>query len=93
MFFALPLFAFASFSFGRVGGSYDDRRFVDERFSRDNIYPRSGFHRDILEREQYPHPPPPVGLWAQTRRRSYEEEYPLDRDSRRNEKMYVDLYH
>ncbi|XP_031124991.1 SUPPRESSOR OF ABI3-5 isoform X2 [Ipomoea triloba] len=71
----------------RVGGSYDDRRFVDERFSRDNIYPRSGFHRDILEREQYPHPPPPVGLWTQTRRRSYEEEYPLDRDSRRNEKM------
>ncbi|KAM7461791.1 hypothetical protein LguiA_029912 [Lonicera macranthoides] len=75
----------------RGGSSYDDRRFVDERFSRDNIYTRNSFQRDILERENYP--PPPAGLWPQTRRRSYEEEYPLDRDSRRPEKPYVDSYH
>uniref|UniRef100_A0A5B7AK28 Putative RNA-binding protein 5-B isoform X1 n=1 Tax=Davidia involucrata TaxID=16924 RepID=A0A5B7AK28_DAVIN len=75
----------------RVGGSYDDRRFIDERLSRDNIYPRNAFHRDILERENYPPPPPTVGLWPPARRRSYEEEYSLERDSRRHE--YVDSYH
>ncbi|XP_010663841.1 SUPPRESSOR OF ABI3-5 isoform X2 [Vitis vinifera] len=77
----------------RVGGSYDDRRFLDERFSRDNVYPRNAFHRDILERENYPPPPSAVGLWPQTRRRSYEEEYSLDRESRRHEKPYLDSYH
>ncbi|XP_059656730.1 SUPPRESSOR OF ABI3-5 isoform X2 [Cornus florida] len=77
----------------RVGGSYDNRRFIDERFSRDNIYPRNAFHRDILDRENYQPPPPTVGLWPQTRRRSYEEEYPLERDSRRHEKPYTDSYH
>ncbi|GMP95585.1 hypothetical protein CsSME_00044576 [Camellia sinensis var. sinensis] len=77
----------------RVGGSYDDRRFIDERFSRDNIYSRNAFHRDILEREDYPPPPPAVGIWPQTRRRSYEEDYSLERDSRRHEKPYADSYH
>ncbi|XP_021645315.2 SUPPRESSOR OF ABI3-5 isoform X2 [Hevea brasiliensis] len=76
----------------RVGGSYDDRRFHDERYTRDNVYQRNAFDRDILERENYP-PPPAVGLWPQSRRRSYEEEYPLDRDSRRHEKTYVGSYH
>ncbi|KAF2295168.1 hypothetical protein GH714_031818 [Hevea brasiliensis] len=76
----------------RIGGSYDERRFHDERYTRDNIYPRNAFHRDILERESCP-PPPAVGLWPQSRRRSYEEEYPLNRDSRRHEKTYLDSYH
>ncbi|XP_021642871.2 SUPPRESSOR OF ABI3-5 isoform X2 [Hevea brasiliensis] len=76
----------------RIGGSYDERRFHDERYTRDNIYPRNAFHRDILERESCP-PPPAVGLWPQSRRRSYEEEYPLNRDSRRHEKAYLDSYH
>ncbi|XP_047968015.1 SUPPRESSOR OF ABI3-5 isoform X5 [Salvia hispanica] len=70
----------------RDDGSYDDRRFIDERFSRDNIYPRGAFHRDVLERDNYPPPPSSVGMWPQTRRRSYEEEYSLDRDIRRHEK-------
>ncbi|XP_027123190.2 SUPPRESSOR OF ABI3-5 isoform X1 [Coffea arabica] len=74
----------------RVGGSYDERRFVDERFSRDSVYSRSAFHRDVLERENYP--PPSVGLWHQTRKRAYEDEYPLERDSRRHEKAYADPY-
>ncbi|KAG8659820.1 hypothetical protein MANES_02G081900v8 [Manihot esculenta] len=77
---------------GRVGGSYDERRFHDERYTRDNVYARNAFHRDVLERESYP-PPPAVGLWPQSRRRSYEEDYPLDRESRRHEKAYVDSYH
>ncbi|XP_057976476.1 SUPPRESSOR OF ABI3-5 isoform X2 [Malania oleifera] len=77
----------------RVGASYDDRRFLDERFPRDNIYPRNAFHRDILEREPYPPPPPSIGLWHQSRRRSYEEEYSLERESRRHEKPYLDSYH
>lgn len=88
--FSFFFFARTSCLFRRGGSSYDDRRFVDERFSRDNIYTRNGFQRDILDRENYP--PPPAGLWPQTRR-SYEEEYPLDRDSRRPEKPYVDSYH
>ncbi|KAL6961543.1 hypothetical protein U1Q18_039314 [Sarracenia purpurea var. burkii] len=77
----------------RVGGSYDDRRFIDERLSRDSIYSRNVFHRDMLERETYPPPPPAVGVWPRTRRRSYEEEYSLDWDSRRQEKPYADSYH
>ncbi|KAL1568495.1 SUPPRESSOR OF ABI3-5 isoform X6 [Salvia divinorum] len=71
----------------RDDGSYDDRRFINERFSRENIYPRGAFHRDVLERDNYPPPPSSVGLWPQTRRRSYEEEYSLDRDIRRHEKQ------
>ncbi|KAF3636591.1 putative RNA-binding protein 5-A-like isoform X3 [Capsicum annuum] len=70
----------------RGGGSYDDRRFLDDRFSRDGVYPRGAYHRDILEGEHYPHPPIAVGHWPQTRRRSYEEDYPVERDSRRHEK-------
>ena len=80
-------------SFGRVGASYDERRFLDERYSRDNVYPRNAFHRDVLDRESYPPPPPAIGLWPQSRRRSYEEDYPLDRESRRHEKSYVNSYH
>ncbi|KAI7988084.1 SUPPRESSOR OF ABI3-5 [Camellia lanceoleosa] len=76
-----------------VDGSYEDGRFIDERFSRDNIYSRNAFHRDILERENYPPPPPAGGLWPQSRRRSYEEEYSFKRDSRRHEKPFADLYH
>ncbi|XP_015583178.1 SUPPRESSOR OF ABI3-5 isoform X2 [Ricinus communis] len=75
----------------RVGGSYDERRFHDERYARDNVYPRNAFPRDAIERESYP-PPPAIGLWPQSRR-SYEEEYTLDRDSRRHEKPYMDSYH
>ncbi|KAL6989783.1 hypothetical protein U1Q18_015534 [Sarracenia purpurea var. burkii] len=78
----------------RVGGSNDDMRFIDERLSRDSIYLlQECLHRDMLERETYPPPPPTVGLWPQTRRRSYEEEYSLDRDSRRQEKPYANSYH
>ncbi|XP_030953203.1 SUPPRESSOR OF ABI3-5 isoform X2 [Quercus lobata] len=82
----------------RVGAPYDERRFLDERYSRDNIYSRNAFHRDVLDRENYPPPPPPpppptIGLWPQSRRRSYEEEYPLDRESRRHEKPHIDSFH
>ncbi|XP_059640050.1 SUPPRESSOR OF ABI3-5-like isoform X2 [Cornus florida] len=76
----------------RVGGSYDDRRFIGERFSRDNIYSRNAFHRDIPERENYPPLPPAGGLLPQTRR-SHEEEYALEKDSSRHDKLYIDSYH
>ncbi|XP_022772030.1 SUPPRESSOR OF ABI3-5 isoform X2 [Durio zibethinus] len=76
----------------RVSGSYDERRFLDERYSRDDVYPRSSYHRDFLERDNHPLPPAPAGIWSQSRRRSYEEEYPHDRDSRRHQKTYVDSY-
>ncbi|GFQ01372.1 RNA-binding protein 5 [Phtheirospermum japonicum] len=72
----------------RDSGSYDDRRYIDERVSRENAYQRGGaFHRDALERDNYPPPPSSVGAWPQTRRRSFEEEYSFERgDYRRNEK-------
>ncbi|PIA36312.1 hypothetical protein AQUCO_03400305v1 [Aquilegia coerulea] len=76
----------------RVGGSYNSRRFPDEGFSRDNIYPRGSFQRDILERDSYP-PQPPVGNWPQPRRRNFDEEYALAREPRRHEKPYLDSYH
>ncbi|GLT57696.1 hypothetical protein SLA2020_306500 [Shorea laevis] len=75
----------------RIGGSYDERRFLDERYSRDTVYPRNSYYRDPLGREKYP-PPPATGLWPQSRRRSYEEDYPFDRDSRRHQKPYIDSH-
>uniref|UniRef100_A0A7C9AWL4 SUPPRESSOR OF ABI3-5 n=1 Tax=Opuntia streptacantha TaxID=393608 RepID=A0A7C9AWL4_OPUST len=75
----------------RVGGSYDDRRFVDDRFTRDNAYPRGAFHRDV-ERDNYGGAPP-AGLWPQARRRGYEDEYPLEREPRRHDKLYLESYH
>ncbi|XP_010257300.1 PREDICTED: SUPPRESSOR OF ABI3-5 isoform X2 [Nelumbo nucifera] len=77
----------------RVGGSYDGRRFLDEGFSRDSIYPRETFHRDILERDSYPPPPSVAGAWPQPRRRNFDEEYALIRESRRHEKPYLDSFH
>nr|XP_043638808.1 SUPPRESSOR OF ABI3-5 isoform X2 [Erigeron canadensis] len=71
--------------------TYDDRRYLDERIPRDDIYSRNTFQRDELERENYPLPPPAVGGWPQARRRMYEDEYPLDRDSRRHFDPYPEM--
>ncbi|KAL6543745.1 hypothetical protein OROGR_010242 [Orobanche gracilis] len=59
-------------------------RFIDERYPRDDVYPKGAFHRDALERDNYPPPPSSVGMWPQTRR-GYEEEYSYERDYRRHE--------
>ncbi|XP_043721803.1 SUPPRESSOR OF ABI3-5-like isoform X2 [Telopea speciosissima] len=75
----------------RVGGSYDDRRFLDEGLSRDSIYPRDSFHRDFLERDNYPPPPSVVGAWPQ--QRSFDEKYALIREPRRLENPYIDGFH
>ncbi|KAL9224378.1 hypothetical protein vseg_000415 [Gypsophila vaccaria] len=74
----------------RVGAAYDDRRFVDDRFHGDSSYSRGAYNRDV-DRDKYA-ASPPVGLWPQTRRRDYEEEYPLDREPRRHDKSYVESY-
>ncbi|GAB2273707.1 hypothetical protein Dimus_008488 [Dionaea muscipula] len=76
----------------RIGSSYDDRRFIDERYTRDGTFPRTGFHRDIVERENHAGPPS-LSLWPQTRRRGYEEEYSVEREPRRHEKTYLEPYH
>ncbi|XP_043718412.1 SUPPRESSOR OF ABI3-5 isoform X2 [Telopea speciosissima] len=76
----------------RVGGSYDGRRFLDEGFSRDNIYPRGTFHRDILERDNCPPSASVVGAWPQPRR-GFDEEYALIREPRRHDKPYIDSFH
>lgn len=75
----------------RVGSAYDDRRFVDERFPRDSTYSRGTFHRDV-ERDNHA-VPPPAGQWSQARRRSYEEEYPLESEPRRHAKSYPEPYY
>ncbi|KAK9052979.1 hypothetical protein SSX86_029609 [Deinandra increscens subsp. villosa] len=54
---------------GQAGDPYDDRRYLDERLPRDDVYSRNAFQRDVLA-------PPPVGGWPQARRRIYEDEYP-----------------
>ncbi|KAK7250664.1 hypothetical protein RIF29_33232 [Crotalaria pallida] len=76
----------------RVGGSYDERRFVDERYPRDAIYQRNNFHRDILDREAYLPPGPAVGNWSQPKRRGYDEDYPPDKESRRFQRPYHESY-
>ena len=67
--------------FGRAGGPYGTRRYVDEGFSREPVYSRNGFSRDVLERDVYP-PPSATGMWSQHRRRNFDEEYPFMRESR-----------
>lgn len=79
--------------FCRVGGSYDERRFIDERYSRDNLYERNAYHRDVLDREAYPPSGPAVGHWSESKRRGYDEDYPLDREPRRLQRPYYDSYH
>ncbi|XP_031492733.1 SUPPRESSOR OF ABI3-5 isoform X3 [Nymphaea colorata] len=80
--------------FSRVGSSYGERRYLDGSLSRDNAYRRDGFHRDMVERENYPSTSPVPGMWSQQRRHSYDEEMPLARESRRHEKdPYVDSFH
>lgn len=67
-------------SFSSRVGSYDERRFLDDRYA----YP--------LDRDACPPPPSAGGFWPQSRRRNYEDEYPLERESRRHEKPYIDAY-
>ncbi|XP_026401567.1 SUPPRESSOR OF ABI3-5-like isoform X3 [Papaver somniferum] len=73
----------------RGGGTYNGRRFIDEGFPRERTYPRNAFHQDILERDNYA-PPPAVGSWPQPRRKGFDDESALARDSRRYEKPYGD---
>ncbi|KAH9602091.1 hypothetical protein KSS87_012683 [Heliosperma pusillum] len=72
------------------GAAYDERRFIDDRLPRDSTYSRGAFNRDV-ERDNYG--TPPVGVWPQSRRRDYEEEYPLEREPRRHDKSYLEPYH
>ncbi|XP_057422392.1 SUPPRESSOR OF ABI3-5 isoform X2 [Lotus japonicus] len=76
----------------RVGDSYDERRFIDERYQRDAIYQRNTFPRDGLDREAYLPPGPAVGHWSQSKRRGYDEDYPLERQSRRLQRPYHESY-
>ncbi|KAL5990213.1 hypothetical protein ACLOJK_011110 [Asimina triloba] len=77
---------------GQVGGSYNGRNFLDEGFSRDSVYPRSTFHRDLNDRDSYPTQPPVHGIWSQPRS-SFDEEYAHFREPRAHEKPYHDSFH
>ncbi|CAA6660668.1 unnamed protein product [Spirodela intermedia] len=74
----------------RVDGSYSGRRILDEGFSRDPVYPRSGYNRDVLSRDPYPAPPHVPELWHQERR-NLEEDYGTIRDSRRDADSYHEI--
>ncbi|XP_072960319.1 SUPPRESSOR OF ABI3-5 isoform X2 [Typha angustifolia] len=82
----------------RAGGSYSGRRFLDEGFSRESVYARSTFQRDVHERDVYPPPPPATGIWPQPKR-NFDDEYPLLRESRRHDSFHemdyrdADKYH
>uniref|UniRef100_A0A7N1A5P5 Uncharacterized protein n=1 Tax=Kalanchoe fedtschenkoi TaxID=63787 RepID=A0A7N1A5P5_KALFE len=76
----------------RASGSYDERRFPDDRFPRDNMYKRGAFQRNMPERDNYTSHPPATGLWSQSKRKSYEEDYPVEREARHYEKPYIDPY-
>ncbi|CAM8886155.1 unnamed protein product [Rhodiola kirilowii] len=71
----------------RATGSYDDRR-----FPRDTTFRRDAFHRHIPERDDYPPHPPAPGLWSQSKRKNYEDDYPAKREPRHYEKPYIDAY-
>ncbi|KAH7687448.1 RNA-binding protein 5/10 [Dioscorea alata] len=73
----------------RAGGPYGTRRYADEGFSREPVYSRNGFSRDVLDRDVYP-PPSATGMWSQHRRRNFDEEYTLIRESRRHENPYAE---
>ncbi|CAL9072409.1 unnamed protein product [Musa textilis] len=73
----------------RASGSYGSRRLLPEGFSRDSGYARTTFHHDILERDIYP-PPHVPGVWPQPRR-SFDDEYALVRDSRRNVEPFHEM--
>ncbi|KAJ0970767.1 hypothetical protein J5N97_018726 [Dioscorea zingiberensis] len=76
----------------RAGGPYGARRYVDEGFSREPVYPRNGFNREVHDRDVYP-PPSVSGMWSQHRRRNFEEEYALIREPRRHENPYHEAFH
>ncbi|KAJ6842776.1 SUPPRESSOR OF ABI3-5 isoform X1 [Iris pallida] len=75
----------------RAGGSYGGRRY-DESYSRDPVYARNAFHRDIHDRDVHPPPPPVPGIWSQPRRRGFDDEYANIREPRRHDKAYLDSY-
>jgi RNA-binding protein 5/10 len=91
VFFFFPSSHFTPF-FGRVGGAYDERRFIDERYPRDAVYQRNNFHHDALDGEAFLPPGPAVGQWSQSKRRGYDEDYPLERESRRFQRPYHEPY-
>nr|CAD1836429.1 unnamed protein product [Ananas comosus var. bracteatus] len=71
----------------RASGSYSGRRFSDESFSGESVYPRSGFGRDTHEREIFQPPPPITGIWPHSRR-NFDDEYAVVRESRRHDSFH-----
>ncbi|CAN0897368.1 SUPPRESSOR OF ABI3-5 [Linum grandiflorum] len=66
----------------RGSGSYDERRFVDERYSRGSTFHRDESYQDASN----------AGVWNQSRQR-YGDEYPHEREPKRREKAaYMDSY-
>ncbi|XP_020600223.1 SUPPRESSOR OF ABI3-5 isoform X2 [Phalaenopsis equestris] len=76
----------------RAGGS-GGRRGPDERFSRDPIYSRSAYPGQMVDRDIYP-PVPVSGMWPQSRRRNFDDEDSLNKDSRRPASFHdIDNFH
>ncbi|KAI0510280.1 hypothetical protein KFK09_010881 [Dendrobium nobile] len=77
----------------RAGGS-GGRRVPVERFSRESIYSRNAYSGEMLDRDIYPSAPV-SGMWPQSRRRNFDDEDSLNKDSRRPTASYheIDNFH
>ncbi|KAL5990209.1 hypothetical protein ACLOJK_011106 [Asimina triloba] len=74
-------------------GLCNGRNLLDEGFSKDDAYPRSGFHRgDVHDRDSYLPQAPVHGAWPQPRS-SLDEGHAHFREPRTHEKPYHDSFH
>ncbi|RZC70794.1 hypothetical protein C5167_034045 [Papaver somniferum] len=72
------------------GGTYKRKRFTEEEFPREATSPSYASYLETLMRDSAP--PPAVGTWPQPRRKGFDEESSLARDSRQHDKPYVDKF-
>ncbi|XP_026403613.1 uncharacterized protein LOC113298934 isoform X3 [Papaver somniferum] len=72
------------------GGTYNRKRFPEEGFPREATSPSYASYLETLMRDSGP--PPAVGTWPQPRRKGFDEESALARDSRQHDKPYGDSF-
>ncbi|XP_026459939.1 SUPPRESSOR OF ABI3-5-like [Papaver somniferum] len=70
------------------GGTYKRKRFTEEEFPREATSPSYASYLETLMRDSAP--PPAVGTCPQPRRKGFDEEPALARDSSQHDKPYVD---
>ncbi|KAI3963696.1 hypothetical protein MKW98_021936 [Papaver atlanticum] len=73
------------------GGTYKRRRFTEGEFSRGATSPSYASYLETLMQDTAPQPA--VGTWPQPRRKGFDEESALARDSRQHDKPYGYSFH